>query len=62
MSTGFVNTTSAPTLGGMRFAEVARAVGFANQSHLSMRFKQLTGKRPAQWLREIRGAPGARGR
>lgn len=29
----------------MRFVEVARAVGFANESHLSHRFKQLTGER-----------------
>ena len=42
-------------LGGMRLEDVARAVGFANQSHLSQRFKQLTGQRPGQWLRANRG-------
>jgi AraC family transcriptional regulator len=41
-------------LGGMRLVDVARAVGFAHQSHLSQRFKQLTGESPSQWLRAAR--------
>ena len=45
-------------LAGVRFAEVARAVGFANPSHLSQRFKQLTGQRPGQWLRAARRKRG----
>ena len=50
-------------LTGMHFGEIARAVGFAHQSRLSHRFRELTGETPRAWLRGARGLTGrVRGR
>jgi AraC-like DNA-binding protein len=37
-------------LGGMRPSEAARHAGFSHQSHLTSRFKTVTGLTPKQWL------------
>jgi AraC-like DNA-binding protein len=43
-------------LSGEPLAEVATACGFADQSHLSRRFKGAVGTSPADWLRQMRAA------
>lgn len=37
-------------LDGVPLAKVAKRAGFAQQSHLSTRFKHITGQTPRQWL------------
>ena len=39
---------------GMSCADVARAVGYEYQSHLTTRFKKSVGCSPTQWLRKSR--------
>jgi AraC-like DNA-binding protein len=43
-------------LQGGALAEVAAAVGFADQSHFTRRFKGATGLSPGAWLRQMRPA------
>lgn len=45
-------------LAGHRPADAARAAGFAHQSHLTSRFKHVTGTTPKQWLLAARQQPG----
>ncbi len=45
----------AAMLRGTPLAEVAADCGFADQSHLSRRFKGAVGTSPGQWLRQMRG-------
>lgn len=45
----------AAMLAGTPLAEVAISCGFADQSHLSRRFKGAVGVSPAQWLRQMTG-------
>lgn len=40
-----------------RLAEVALACGFADQSHLNRRFRNLVGMSPGQWRRSAIAAP-----
>lgn len=37
-------------LAGVPLAKAAKRAGFAQQSHLSTRFKKMTGLTPGQWL------------
>jgi AraC-like DNA-binding protein len=37
-------------LAGHRPADAARAAGFSHRSHLTSRFRQMTGQTPRQWL------------
>jgi AraC-like DNA-binding protein len=49
-------------LAGAAIAEVAVALGFADQSHLNRAFRRLMGVPPGAWVRQVRRAPpGARG-
>jgi AraC-like DNA-binding protein len=45
-------------LTGHRPADAARAAGFSHQSHLTTRFRQMTGQTPRQWLQSARGKAG----
>src|SRR3954464_416694 len=38
-------------IAGHRPAEAARLAGFSHQSHLTSRFRQMTGVTPRQWIR-----------
>ena len=49
-----VETAKRLMLEGENLAEVARRSGFSTQSHLSNRFKVLTGMTPSRWLRAHR--------
>lgn len=42
------------SLAGLPIAEVATAVGFADQSHLNRAFRRLMGVPPGRWVRQIR--------
>jgi AraC family transcriptional regulator len=46
-------------LGGHRPSEAAREAGFSHQSHLTARFKSVTGVTPRQWLLAARKKSGA---
>lgn len=49
-------------LAGAAIAEVAVALGFADQSHLNRAFRRLMGVPPGAWIRQVRRVPpGARG-
>lgn len=41
-------------LAGLPIAEVATAVGFADQSHLNRAFRRLMGVPPGRWVRQMR--------
>lgn len=45
-------------LSGQRPADAAGRAGFAHQSHLTSRFKSVTGMTPRQWLLATRGKAG----
>ena len=45
-------------LAGQRPSEVARRAGFSHQSHLTSRFKVVTGLTPKQWLLATRKKNG----
>lgn len=47
---------------GQPLADVAAAVGFADQSHLTRMFKRAYGLTPAAWLAAVHGPPGPRWR
>lgn len=42
---------------GTPLKDIARKTGFAHQSHLTTRFKQITLTTPARWARGHRGRP-----
>jgi AraC-like DNA-binding protein len=44
-------------LQGVAAAEVATRVGFCNQSHLTYRFRRITGLPPIAWLQRARSEP-----
>jgi AraC-like DNA-binding protein len=46
-------------LDGVSLGEAARHVGFAQQSHLTARFKQVIGMTPTAWLTLARSKSGA---
>jgi AraC family transcriptional regulator len=46
-------------LRGVKTAEAAASAGFANQSHLTSRFKMIVGMTPGAWLRRESARPGA---
>lgn len=49
-------------LAGAAIADVAAALGFADQSHLNRAFRRLMGVPPGAWVRQVRRArPGVRG-
>src|SRR5688572_5810400 len=45
-------------MAGQRPADAARRAGFSHQSHLTARFKTITGVTPRQWLIAARGTSG----
>jgi AraC-like DNA-binding protein len=49
-----VNAAKRLLLAGLPLADVAVATGFADQSHLTRRFKGHTGMTPAAWCRQMR--------
>ena len=48
-----VNTAKKLLLTTQAIADVAQAVGFANQSHLNLHFKRLVGVTPKQFSQNI---------
>ncbi|HEV2295711.1 MAG TPA: AraC family transcriptional regulator [Tepidisphaeraceae bacterium] len=48
-------------LAGNRPADAARLAGFSHQSHLTSRFKCVTGATPKQWLLSARKHGGSNG-
>ena len=44
-------------LTGVSFKDASTAVGFANQSHMSMTFKRVLGTTPVRWLRQALSRP-----
>lgn len=50
-----IQRAKAEMLAGTPLAEVAPACGFADQSHLTRRFKGAVGVPPGQWLRQMLG-------
>jgi AraC-like DNA-binding protein len=50
-----IQRAKAAMLAGTPIGEVAHACGFADQSHLTRRFKGAVGIPPGNWLRQITG-------
>ena len=44
-------------LSGVPLEDVARSAGFANQSHMTQRFRAVVGTTPGRWAREARKVP-----